>query len=116
MSDDTYARGGRGKGELHLAWKFDHDSPADYLAVVDLSRDLAWLFTIDEARQLAQQKPAGAKWRLYWYPGDAVVKGNPRREADMVKYQIETAIGRILADYEAGETTKSAKMTAAHQD
>jgi hypothetical protein len=65
---------------------FNPDCPAGYLAVVDLSRDLAWLFTIDQACELAQQKPESGNWRLCWYPDDAVVKGNPRRESDMTSY------------------------------
>jgi Interferon-related protein conserved region len=67
-------RAAGGNGELAYGWTFDHDSPAVYLAVVDLSRDLAWLFTIDEAQHWAQQHYSSCKRRLYWYPDDAASK------------------------------------------
>ena len=86
-----------GKGSLTHGWVFDPSCPADYLAVVDLSRDKAWLFKIDEARELAQQKPASGSWRIYWYPDDAVVSGTPRREADMSVYQVEKILDGIAA-------------------
>ena len=105
-----------GKSELAYGWTFDHDSPADYLAVVDLSRDLAWLFTIDEARHWAQQHHSSGKRRLYWYPDDAAVKSTSRREADMQDFQIDTAIERILQKNKAGETAKPAKTCTAQKN
>lgn len=57
-----------GKGPLLFAWAFDRDCPADWLALVDLSRDRAWLFTMEQAPDLAQQKPESGKFRIYWYP------------------------------------------------
>jgi hypothetical protein len=86
-----------GKGPLLSAWVFDRDCPADWLALVDLSGDRAWLLTMDEARELAQQKPASGDWRIYWYPDDTVVKGNPRRESDMAEYEIDTILDGIVA-------------------
>lgn len=86
-----------GKGPLALGWVFHPDCPADYLAVVDLSRDMAWLFTINQARELAQQTPASGKWRIYWYPDDASVGGTPKRESDMSRYQIDLVLDGIAA-------------------
>jgi hypothetical protein len=86
-----------GKGGPAFGWVFNPECPADWLAVVDLSHDNAWLFTIDEARDLAQQKPASGNWRLYWYTDDAVVKGEPRRESDMTNYRIDLVLAGIVA-------------------
>jgi hypothetical protein len=86
-----------GKGQSQCSWVFDRDCPADWLALVDLSRDRAWLFTINEGRELAQQKPASGDWRLYWYFDEAVVKGSPRRESDMINYRIDAVLDGIVA-------------------
>jgi hypothetical protein len=86
-----------GKGPLALGWVFSPDCPADYLAVVGLSRDKAWLFTIKRARKLAQQTPASGNWRIYWYPDEAVVGGTPRRESNMAEYEIDTVLDGIKA-------------------
>jgi hypothetical protein len=67
------------------------------LAVVDLSRDKAWLFTMGKARELAKQKPASGKWRIYWYLNESVVSGTPRRESDMVQFEIDAVLATIKA-------------------
>jgi hypothetical protein len=79
------------------AWVFDRDCPAEWLAVADLSSDKAWLFEIEQARELAQQKPESGKWRIYWYPDDSTVGGNPRRESDMAAYEVDTVLDGITA-------------------
>jgi hypothetical protein len=38
-----------------------------WLACADLSTNSAWLFTIDEARKLAQQHWPDGKRRIYWF-------------------------------------------------
>ncbi len=50
-----------GKGKLLFSWPFPDDSPAQWMAGVDMSTDSAWLFPMDHARQLAQQKHATAR-------------------------------------------------------
>jgi hypothetical protein len=84
-----------GKGPLIHAWVFDSDYEADWLALVDISRDRAWLLEMDTARTLAQQTPKSGKWRIYWYPDQAEVGGDPRRESDMAAYQIDSVVARI---------------------
>jgi hypothetical protein len=85
-----------GTGALHSAWNFDSDYEVDWLALVDVSADRAWLFTMEQARELAQQKPESGKLRIYWYPDDAVVKGKPRREAEMARYEIDAVVNGIV--------------------
>jgi hypothetical protein len=54
------------------------------------------LFTIEKALELAQERPASGKFRIYWYADDAKVGSNPRREADMRDYEIERVLGGIV--------------------
>lgn len=84
-----------GKGPFVHSWVFDSAYEADWLALVDISRDRAWLLEMDKARELAQQKPHSGKWRIYWYPNNAVVGGNPRRESDMTAYEIDSVVAGI---------------------
>lgn len=84
-----------GTGPLSLGWVFSPQYEADWLALVEVSTDRAWLLTMDEARELAQQKPDSGKWRIYWYPDDTVIGGSPRRESDMSDYEIDTVLARI---------------------
>ncbi|WP_310779165.1 hypothetical protein [Mycobacterium sp. Z3061] len=84
-----------GTGAPQCSWVFDRDCPADWLAVVDLSRDVAWMFEMQQARTLAQQKPDSGKWRIYWYADNAKVSGNPRRESDMAAYEIDVVVKGI---------------------
>ncbi len=86
-----------GRGELTYGWVFNERCPADWLAVVDLSRDRAWLFTITEAKETAQQRPESGNWRIYWYADDAVVQGSPRRESDMTEYEIDRVLTAVAA-------------------
>lgn len=86
-----------GTGEPHFGWNFSSAYEADWLALVDISQDRAWLLEMDRARKLAQQKPESGNWRIYWYPDDAVVKGSPRRESDMTNYLIDAVLDGIVA-------------------
>ncbi len=55
-----------GRGPLANDWWFPHACPADMLALVRLSTDSVWLFTLDEARELAQQHNDKGNHHLYW--------------------------------------------------
>ena len=50
---------GGGRGKLQLDWWIPEDSPAQLIAVTDLSTEKVWLFTLAEIRELAQQHPKG---------------------------------------------------------
>ncbi|OBB32572.1 hypothetical protein A5792_02465 [Mycolicibacterium peregrinum] len=84
-----------GKGKELLSWPFPDDSKAQWLACVDLSTDSAWLFRIDEARRLAQQKHAGGTRLLYFYTDESV---GPKalRVSDMTGHRLEAAISKLL--------------------
>jgi len=50
---------GGGKGKLALDWWIPDDSPAQIIAVTDLSTEKVWLFSLAEIKELAQQHPKG---------------------------------------------------------
>jgi hypothetical protein len=50
---------GGGRGKLALDWWIPEDSPAQLIAVIDLSCEKIWLFTLEEVNALAQQHPKG---------------------------------------------------------
>lgn len=85
-----------GKGKLLLSWAFPDDSPAQWLACVDMSTDSVWMFPIDQARQLAQQKHAGGTRLLYFYTDESV---GPKslRLSDMTSHRLVPVISALLA-------------------
>lgn len=79
-----------GKGQLSRGWSFPDACPAQLLALVALDSDRVWLFTTEEARELAQQhSPRGIR-KLYWFvqapTGGAT---GARYEAQMTPYLLE---------------------------
>jgi hypothetical protein len=74
-----------GRGRAAIGWTFPDSCKADLLAVTLLSANLVWLFTLDEARELAQQHTAQGSRRLYWYTDESQtqVNGVPLRQSDM---------------------------------
>lgn len=79
-----------GKGQLSRGWDFPDACPAQLLALVALDLDRVWLFTIAEARELAQQhSPKGIR-KLYWFvePPSGRAAG-ARHEGQMTQYLLE---------------------------
>lgn len=84
-----------GTGKLAIGWTFPHDCPAQMLATVSLEEDKVWLFTLDEARNLAQQHgPTGTR-RLYWYT-DESIRVLSRRQSDMQSYLLEARAAQLF--------------------
>jgi hypothetical protein len=80
-----------GTGKLSIGVNFPHDCKADLLAITLLSTDEVWLFTLAEARVLAQQHTSGGTRRLYWYTDDTMtqVNGIPLKTADLDAYKLQ---------------------------
>jgi hypothetical protein len=80
-----------GRGRLAVGWTFPHELRAELLAVALLSLDEVWLFTLDEARTIAQQHAATGGRRLYWYtdPDMPQRAGRPLKQTDMGDYLLE---------------------------
>ena len=62
---------GGGKGKHALDWWVPSNSPAHYVALVDLSRRDIWLFSPSELLIHAQQQPAG-RLHIYMYTDPSV--------------------------------------------
>jgi len=80
-----------GTGPLSRGWYFPDDSPADMVALVALDADMAWLMTLKEARELAQQHSARGMRQIYWRvqalgPAQMLL----RHEAQMCGFLLET--------------------------
>jgi len=65
------SRGG-GKGKLSLAWDLRDSSPAELVAVTDLSTDSVWIFTHAEYERYAQQHSEKGILKLYMYVDESV--------------------------------------------
>ena len=83
-----------GTGKPSLGWHFPDACPAQWLAFCDLSTDSAWMFSIDEARELAQQHSSKGQRQLYWYVGDVAPAG-ARTQAEMEPYRVEAVAERL---------------------
>ena len=84
---------GGGRGKLSLAWDLRDDSPAELVAVTDLSTDSVWLFTDTEYEQLAQQHSSKGNFKLYMYVDESV---NTKKEMALLsqfeQYRLENRI------------------------
>ena len=78
---------GGGKGKLALAWDLKESSPADLVAVTDLSSNSVWLFRHSEFIELAQQHSAKGIYKLYMYVDETI------------KTKKEKALKSQFADY-----------------
>ncbi|MCG6280105.1 hypothetical protein [Vibrio diabolicus] len=61
-----------GKGKLSLAWDLRANSPAELVAITDLSTDSVWLFTHAEFTEFAQQHSEKGNLKLYMYVDETV--------------------------------------------
>lgn len=66
---------GGGKGKAALDWWVSEDSPAELIALVDLSEERLWIFGLDELSRLAQQH-SGGRHHIYMYTDP---KAKPRK-------------------------------------
>jgi hypothetical protein len=67
------------------------------LAFVALDTDTAWLFTLQEAQELAQQHSQRGNYQLYWRLNAAPVGSkSPRHEAQMVGYLLATKAAQLF--------------------
>lgn len=81
-----------GKGALSVGFYFPDDLRAEILALALLSTDQVWLFTRDEARELAQQHNAKGNRQLYWYMQQRPARGlgqAPLHAGDVAHHLLE---------------------------
>lgn len=112
------AKPGGGKGALALDWWLRLDSPAQLVALGDLSSDSIWMFTHDEFVELAQQK-SGGRAHLYFY--EIATARTPERSSPVFfeKYRLERRIDELFGPPEGrapspvGPTTSPPKAPSA---
>lgn len=82
-----------GKGKLSLAWDLRDNSPAELVAITDLSTDSVWLFTHAEYGNFAQQHSAKGNLKLYMYVDETVkTKKEMALLSQFEPYRIENRI------------------------
>lgn len=87
-----------GKGKLALNWWLPDHSPADLVALVDLSTERIWLLRTAELMQIAQQHSRRG-YQLYMWVDPTVVsrKGYARvLDADFEEYLLDRRIEEIF--------------------
>ncbi|WP_142274483.1 hypothetical protein [Mycobacterium scrofulaceum] len=96
-TNNNYAMGP--KEPPQVWWPFPVTCKAQWLAVVDLPRDLVWLLPIDDALREARGKDSAGTTTLMWYIGEKP-KGatKVRAEADFDQYRLSTVVDRLLGD------------------
>ena len=75
VKTNLQAKPGGGKGKMALDWWVPSDTPAQLVALVDLSRQNIWLMSPAELSAHAQQKPEG-RLHIYMYTDTSA---RPRR-------------------------------------
>jgi hypothetical protein len=68
-------------GDRWLHWSIKESCPAEFVAAVDLNRDIFWLFRIDEFKKLSRRVGKGEEshYRLWWYvPEDTPEKAGEK--------------------------------------
>jgi hypothetical protein len=91
------AKPGGGKGALALDWWFPGDSPAEVIALVDISAGRVWLFTLAEASALAQQQSNGNHHFYMYVDPKAKTRGDkPAHDHKFEKYLLERCIDTIF--------------------
>ena len=87
---------GGGRGMLALDWWVPEDSPAEWVALVDLEADNVWLFSQEEVVRLAQQQSSG-RLHFYFYTGpDARPRQRGRLAADYDTYKLERRVNAVF--------------------
>ena len=74
-----------GKGKDLLDWWLPHHSPAQLIALVDLSLERVWMFKTEEIDSIAQQK-SPHKYHLYMYTDSTHVPKKKDRRAHVHEF------------------------------
>lgn len=80
-----------------LWFPFPVTCKAQWLAVVDLPRDLAWLLPIEDALRLARGKDKAGITTLMWYIGEKPKRATIPAESDFDEYRIGIVADRFVA-------------------
>jgi len=92
------AKPGGGRGKLALDWRVPEDSPADLVALADLSTNRVWLLNMEEISEFAQQHSSG-RYHVYMYVDPTVKPSKPKRRVftyEFEKFLLENRIHHIF--------------------
>jgi len=84
---------------LQLWWPFPVTCKAQWLGVVDLTRDLAWLLPMEDALREARGRDKKGTTYLMWYVGERPKRATKvEGEGHFDRYVLDAAIDRLLGD------------------
>lgn len=98
-----------GSGKPALDWWLRENSPAELVALTDLSRDRVWLFRHKELDRLAQQRSSG-RLHFYFYVGIDNPGTNQSVEQNYAAFALENRIGELFGPPAAAATTKGTTL------
>jgi hypothetical protein len=86
-----------GRGKLLLSWDVRKSSPAEMVALVDLSSERVWLLEDKEFDRFAQQhKNGNRKFYIYTDTDVRTKEGRPSMDSDFEGHLIEARIEELL--------------------
>ncbi|MGJ8671174.1 MAG: hypothetical protein ACSHXK_16945 [Oceanococcus sp.] len=84
---------GGGSGKLSLAWSLRDSSPAELVALADLSSDSVWMFTHAEFEKYAQQHSEKGMLKLYMYVDESVnTKKEMAKVSQFESFRLESRV------------------------
>ncbi|OQX85085.1 MAG: hypothetical protein B6D63_03010 [Candidatus Latescibacteria bacterium 4484_7] len=104
-----------GQGKMALDWWVPKNTTADVIACVDLSTLRVWLFSIEEFKNLAQQKTS-SKYHLYMYTEKMVaLRGEKTFKFDyeFESFRLENKVYRGIFDRKGPKRKYTRKKAAA---
>jgi hypothetical protein len=94
-----------GRSLLSRGWYFPDQYPAQLLAFVALDTDTAWLFTLNEARELVEQHSERGIRQLYWRLKADPARPRPlRHEAQMADFLLPTRAAQLFPKWQRPES------------
>ncbi len=98
VKTNLQSKPGGGRGKHALDWWVPANSPAHYVALVDLSSESVWLISPAELLTHAQQQPAG-RLHIYMYTDNTVRTRRTDRLAHMHEFEHFKLATRVSAIY-----------------
>jgi hypothetical protein len=83
---------------LALDWWIPEDSPAEFVALVNLELDCVWLFSHEELLRLAQQRSGGTLHFYFYTEVSARPKAVGRTATEYDGYKLENRVNQIFGN------------------
>ena len=98
VKTNLQAKPGGGKGKMALDWWVPSDTPANFVALVDLSSQSIWLMSPAELAAYAQQQPEGRR-HIYMYTDSSARPRRTDRLAHVHEFEQFLLTNRVLSIY-----------------